>query len=587
MSVVLDRAGPRESDGPGAAHPPGAVAEPYAELLRRLAQAPPVVEANSALVERAIRLWAHPGFEVFMCLPELRFEPFDFQLKAATTALGRMRGRAILADEVGLGKTIEACLVLMELRLRGLARRSLVLAPPGLIGQWQEELERKFGLPSVVLAAGNALPEPPSGADAPVAIASLATARRPALGAALAAVRWDLVVVDEAHRLKNPRSASARAVQALTSRHLLLLTATPVENRLDDLFQLTSLVSPGLLGSPKEFRARHGSSDQPRNLPGLRSAMLDVMVRHRRSEVALMLPRRTAKTLCVTPSADEAELYAAVSERVRAEARGAAPSRRLALLAVQRMAGSSPAVIEPILAKVGWQDLAQRAAALAPSAKARTLIELLRRSAASSEKVIVFTAFRQTLDYLAAMADAAGIPSACYHGSLNRQAKEEAIHAFAADTPVLLTTEAAGEGRNLQFCHALINVDLPWNPMQIEQRLGRVHRIGQTHDVTVTNLVARGTVEEQVLRLLEAKINLFELVVGELDMILGQVDHDFDLESFVFEAHVSAADDQEFHGRLEALGDDLAAARRSYLEARRRTDDLIGTEEPHPANGGA
>jgi SNF2 family DNA or RNA helicase len=546
----------------------------YAALIGHLERGAPVDEGRSRLVEQALAMWARPGFDTFLSLPDLRFEPFDYQLRAAGTVLRRMRGRAILADEVGLGKTIEACIVLSELRLRGLARSILILVPPGLMEQWREELERKFGLPSALLTGAHL---PPDSLDPPVLLASLAAARRQPLKDALAQRKWDLVVVDEAHRLKNPRSASAKAVQALSTRHLLLLTATPVENRLDDLFHLASLVSPGLLGSARDFRARHGSGvGEPRNLAALRGATEEVMVRHRRSEVALMLPRRLARTVCVEPSAGEAALYAAVSDRVRLEGRDAPPSRRLGLLTTQRLAGSSPAALGTTLAKAGWEDLAAEAAGLGATMKARTLVELLKRHQASGEKVVVFTAFRQTLEYLVGILDGAGIQPAVYHGSLPRAAKEQAVEDFRAGAEVLLTTEAAGEGRNLQFCHVMVNFDLPWNPMQIEQRLGRLHRIGQTHDVVLHNLVARGTVEDRILRLLETRINLFELVVGELDMILGQVDEEFDFESFVFQAHVSSADDAEFAGRLDALGEGIADARSSYLRSREDTDRLVG-----------
>jgi superfamily II DNA or RNA helicase len=121
----------------------------------------------------------------------------------------------------------------------------------------------------------------------------------------------------------------------------------------------------------------------------------------------------------------------------------------------------------------------------------------------------------------------------------------------------------------------MVNFDLPWNPMQIEQRLGRLHRIGQKHDVRLTNLVARGTVEEQLLHVLQAKINLFELVVGELDMILGRVEDDLDFEALVWGEHVASRDDAEFAVRLEGVGDELARAREAYLHSRGRTDALI------------
>ncbi|MBC5803947.1 MAG: SWF/SNF helicase family protein [Candidatus Eremiobacteraeota bacterium] len=149
------------------------------------------------------------------------------------------------------------------------------------------------------------------------------------------------------------------------------------------------------------------------------------------------------------------------------------------------------------------------------------------------------------------------------------------MNAFRDAAPLLLTTEAAGEGRNLQFCHVMINFDLPWNPMQIEQRLGRIHRIGQDHDVVLTNLVGTGTLEERILRVLESKINLFELVVGELDMILGRIDDDFDFEAFVFASHVASRDDAEFDERVATLGDDLARARQEYVESRGMTDRLV------------
>ncbi len=546
---------------------------PYAALLARLAAAGPVDEAVTSLVDEAVTLWSRPGFDTLASVPQLRFTPFPHQLQAAQSALRRMRGRAILADEVGLGKTIEAGLVLSELRLRGLADRTLVIVPAGLVEQWQEELDRKFALPTTVAAGGSWVSSP----DRPVVVASLAAARRDPLKAALTQQPWDLVVVDEAHRVKNPRSASGRLARALRARYLLLLTATPVENRLEELFELISLVSPGLLGTPAEFRARHGGGEGlPRDIAGLQARTREVMVRHRRSEVAVQLPQRLAETVRVTADEPEQTLYDDIVVRVRAEGRGAAPSRRLALRAVAQLAGSSPAAVAPTLARLGWQDLAQRAAAIASTQKCRVLLTLLRRHLEQGEKVVVFTAYRQTLALLDAALAQAGVPTAVYHGALSRADKERAVAAFRDDVPVLLTTEAAGEGRNLQFCHVMVNVDLPWNPMRIEQRLGRLHRIGQESDVVLTNLVGRGTIEEHILTVLESKINLFELVVGELDMILGRVSDDFDFESAVFSSYVDADDDDDFDRRVGALGDDLVRAREGYLAGRERLDRLVG-----------
>ncbi len=568
----------------------------YLSLLARLRNGARPQPDWSAIVDEAAQVWARPGFDTFLAIPTLRFEPFDYQLQAARTVLRRMRGRGILADEVGLGKTIEAGLVLSELRMRGLADQALVIVPAGLVDQWRDELERKFGLPTVIAQSG-ATPCRDAAMDRPVTIASLAAARRDPLLARLVDINWHLVIFDEAHRLRNSRSASGKLARSLRARYLLMLTATPVENKLSDLYQLVSLVAPGLLGTPAQFRAKHGAltaDSRPHNLDELRARTKEVMVRHRRSEVALMLPARLAETTLVTPGLDEARLYADIVRRVRAAAlrpasgddagrataggrAGRSVSRtRLALRGLTRLAGSSPAAAAPTLAKLGWNDLAERARAIRAPEKVLVLVELLRRHVDEGEKVLVFTGFRQTLDVLVTAVERAGLSSASYHGSLPRTAKEAAIARFRADTPILLSTESAGEGRNLQFCHVLVNFDLPWNPMQIEQRLGRLHRVGQEHDVTLTNLVCRGSIEQRIMHVLEAKINLFELVVGELDMILGRVDDDFDFETEVFDAFVDAVDDDEFERRLQSLGNALAEARRSYVQSREDVDLLVG-----------
>lgn len=565
--------------------PPDPLAR-YATLLDRLRSGVPVDHGRSELVDQAAQVWSRPGFDTLLSPPALRFTPFDYQLQAAQAALRRMRGRAILADEVGLGKTIEAGIVLCELRARGLATRTLVVTPAGLVEQWREELERKFALPTVI-ARRDGWDGQGGGPDRPVVLASLAAARREPLKAALVADQWDAVVIDEAHRVRGPRTASGKLARELRSRYLLLLTATPVENRLQDLYEMVSLVAPGLLGTAAQFRARHGSGtadptrQAPKDAAALRARTREVMIRHRRSEVALMLPQRLAETVAVTPAPAEAELYADLTARIRQHGREATPATRLTLRSLARLAGSGPAAVAPTLAKVGWHDLAARAESLAGSGseKVAVLLRLLRPHIERGEKVLVFTGFRQTLDRLAEQVAAAGIDAATYHGSLPRAQKEAAIARFRDEVPVLLSTESAGEGRNLQFCHVMIHVDLPWNPMQIEQRVGRLHRVGQEHDVLITNLVAKGTIEQRVLRVLEAKINLFELVVGELDLILGRLDDDFDLESSIFDAYLRSADDTEFDARLDSLGDDLVRARRDYLDSRDALDALVGEDD--------
>lgn len=566
---------------------------PFTGLAARLAAAGDIDLAVSSLVDEALEVWSRPGFDTLVSLGHVTIEPFEHQIATVRTVLRRMRGRAILADEVGLGKTIEAALVLSELRARGLARRALVIAPAGLVGQWREELDRKFALPSAVVTGTSAETVEevrPDGGDHPVLLASLASARRDPLRSRLIDQDWDVVVLDEAHRVRNPRSASGRLARDLRARHLLLLTATPVENRLDDLFQLVSLVSPGLLGTAAEFRRQHGSStgngaapgSAPvgvRNVERLQARTREVMVRHRRSEVALILPQRLAETVKVHLPELEATLYADVAGRIRAEGRDAGPSRLMSLRSLARLAGSSPAALAPGLVRAGWDDLAARAESITSSRKEEVLIERVERHLQRGEKVIVFTAFTPTLERLATNLESTGVPVARYHGRMTRAAKDAAVQRFAADVPVLVSTEAAGEGRNLQFCHAMVNMDLPWNPMQIEQRIGRLHRIGQRQDVVITNVLGAGTIEERVLDVLESKINLFELVVGELDMILGRVEEDFDLEVGIFDAYVGSADDRQFDLRLAEIGETLARARRQYVDVRESLDQLVGSDD--------
>ncbi|MEI6621686.1 MAG: DEAD/DEAH box helicase [Actinomycetes bacterium] len=550
-------------------------------LLERLASTSGLDRQWSALVEAAVTVWSRPGFDTLVSLPHLRFEPFAHQLATAQVALRTMRGRAILADEVGLGKTIEAGLVLSELRLRGLADRALVVAPAGLVPQWAEELDRKFGLPVTIASSGAAL------ADADghgVVVASLATVRREPTSSIVADQQWDLVIIDEAHRVRNPRSASGRLARSLRTRFLLLLTATPVENRLDDLFHLVNLVAPGLLGTPAEFRARHGGSANSaqrgpapvRGLDDLQRSLREVLIRHRRSDVAITLPNRLAETVRVVPGPAEAELYASVAARLRDQGKGAKPAQLFGLRALARQSGSSPAALAGGLTRAGWHDLADQARSIESSRKTQVLLELLQRRLPTDGKVVVFSAFRETLDHIAGVLRTAQIDAVTYHGSLSRADKERTISSFREHVPVMLSTEAAGEGRNLQFCHVMINYDLPWNPMQIEQRLGRLHRIGQQHDVILTNLAAAGTIEDHILRILETKINLFELVIGELDMILGRIEDDFDFEKRVFADFIESVDDAEFGLRLDSLGDSLAAAREAYLGDRAVIDDLVG-----------
>ena len=193
------------------------------------------------------------------------------------------------------------------------------------------------------------------------------------------------------------------------------------------------------------------------------------------------------------------------------------------------------------------------------------------------EKKLVFVHNRDSMRHLASRLAAQKIPFALFSGDMSGLQKDEAVKAFRGQVPVLLCTESGGEGRNLQFCNTLINFDIPWNPMVIEQRIGRIDRIGQQREVFIFNLVARGTVEDQVLRLLDEKINMFELVVGEIGAILGEIEEQRDFSELILSAWLETTEGEKA-AAFDALGEQLVAARRDYEAAKVLDDALFGEE---------
>lgn len=551
------------------------------------------------------------GFDELVCLDSLEFTPFDYQMRAAQIVLRRFRGRGMLCDEVGLGKTIEAGLVLKEYLVRNIVQRVLIVTPAGLVEQWREELQTKFGMHDFITtsdaefrAAGQEAWE-----RSPRLVASLATARRAEHRARIAQIPYDLIIVDEAHHLKNRASASWKFINDLQRKYILLLTATPVENDLDELYNLITLLKPGQLKTPREFRRQfvvRGDPRQPKNRGQLRELLGDVMVRHSRSQVNLNLPPRQASTLRLQLTPQEAKLYQEVSNLVRSLLRppatasdsdngeiegGIRQTDRFALLTLQREIGSSSPSAESTLRSLADRGiketqrrtllvLADQAAQMPTWAKADALERLLHTllQADPSEKILLFTHFRRTLDLLAERLRGMGVDFVVYHGGLDNQAKQQAIEDFQERTQVLLSTEAAGEGRNLQFCRTMINFDIPWNPMRIEQRVGRIHRVGQTREVRIYNLSARSTVEDYLLQLLDQKLNMFELVIGEMDMILGHLSDEQDFESLLLDIWVQSQTEAELQAGFNQLGETLLKARQAYQKTREFDEVLFGED---------
>ena len=546
------------------------------------------------------------GFDELICLDEVRFTPFDYQVRAAQVMLRRFRGRGMFCDEVGLGKTIEAGLVLKEYLERAIARRVLIITPPGLVEQWQEELAVKFSLDDFIT---NLDPEFRAlGHEAwehyPHIIASLATARREEHRVEIQRIPYDLVILDEAHHLKNRSSVSWKFANKLQRKYILLLTATPVENNLDELYNLITLLKPGQLKTPREFREQfvvRGDPRLPKNRGKLRQLLGDVMVRHTRSQVNLRLPPRRANTVRLELSPAETDLYEKVSSFIRTRlvdgkvdsGIGLKQSERFALLTLQREIGSSAMAAEPTLRLLAGQQedtelgtrllaLADEAAGVQTWAKGEALEKLLgtilRKGAQSEEKVIIFTHFLRTLEGLERLLTRMGIEFVVYHGGLNAAAKQQAIADFEGQAQVLLSSEAAGEGRNLQFCRTMINFDVPWNPMRIEQRVGRIHRVGQEREVHIYNLSARNTIEDYLLEIIDQKLNMFELVIGEMDMILGHLSDERDFEELVLDVWLRAGTKAEVESGFARLGEDLLQARQAYQTVKEYDEALFGED---------
>jgi len=539
-----------------------------------------------------VELQMAQNFEDLLCLPSLQgVDAYVYQQETVRKVLRHFKGRALLADEVGLGKTIEACLVLKEYWIRGLARKALVLTPPSLVSQWKGELTEKFGLVPVSPDTAEFRRDPAQfWKTSALVVASIAMARMDAHAAAIAAVPWDMVIVDEAHCLKSRISANWQLVDRLQKKFILMLTATPVENNLLELYNLITLLKPGLLATEAEFRKTYvtpGKPKLPKNPEHLRAMLSDVMIRNTRAAADVKLPRRIAASVPVTPSKAEAEVYDMVSRFVAGRYRTAEGKRTAprALDLMLRQAGSSPAALARSVAHALHEDTWVKAddrrdleaifdlvCKIEESGKGTQLGRMLP---AHAGKAVVFTEFIPTLEHLSQVCEQHGISYTLFSGDLSRAEKDAAIARFRDQTRVLLSTGAGGEGRNLQFADTVVNFDLPWNPMRLEQRVGRVHRIGQNHDVFVFNFCQEGTVEEQILRVLHDKINMFELVVGEMDAILGTLDDSRDFAEIVMDLWIAGREQGNVEQSFEELAKRLLEAKKQHVKVQELDEALF------------
>ena len=521
-------------------------------------------------------------YDQLVCLPALHhIDKHWYQIETAKKVIKQFGGRAMLSDEVGLGKTIEAALICKEYLARGQIKSLLVLTPATLVSQWQMELDEKFAIPTITTDERNSSPEEFWHLNDRI-VASINTAKHKSHFPEVTARDWDLVIVDEAHHLKNRRTLNWKLVNAIKKRFILMLTATPVQNNLVELFNLLTLLKPGLLHTEAQFKQEYVGSKNgrvPKNPEKLRQLMREVMVRNTRSVVDVKLPKRFASTITVQPQAKELELYEAINQYLRQHPGGIDKLTRNNLL---MRSGSSPIALTETLKglqkRFDHDELAfllKRASRIRNFEKAQQLVDLLQKS---TQKTLVFINYKTTMSYLSKHLEKHNIPHTCFRGSMSLKAKDAAIDSFREEVPVMLASETGGEGRNLQFANTIVNYDLPWNPMKIEQRIGRLHRIGQTQDVFIFNFCLANSIEAYILKILHDKINMFELVVGEIDTILGNMGDEFDFSETVIDLWLANEKPKQLNDAFGNLGQQLLDAKHSYQEIQEFDEKLFGDE---------
>ena len=552
--------------------------------------------------------------------------------------------RFLLCDEVGLGKTIEAGMVLKELRARGGARRVLAIVPPSIVRQWQFEMKSKFNEtfsvlngPVVRFLENQGHTSNPFTFEERI-LCSSGWVANPKWAELCAAVDWDLVIVDEAHHARSHRSGEKTRLYWLVHdlaapshfarRAMLFLTATPMQLDTHELYSLVELLDPALFPSEEHFERHHaeapglsrlaellsqrgfpipdedpdetvgqvarwletdedtvrhrlaaGSEEREALVAELadRHLLSEVMIRNRKSEVGGFMPR-VASRWDVELTDKERTALKAVEEYVEYGfqlAEGAGNNTYgFVMVIFQKLMASSIAAIKESMSKrrervqsaasgrsASDSELEERldyyedesevagmigAASSAELALIDRAIEALDHVEVDSKahvleeqfselfgedsnaKVLLFTQFRGTQRFLEERLSARGWGVNVFHGQMSPREKDDAVERFKNDAgpQILISTEAGGEGRNFQFCHILVNYDLPWNPMRVEQRIGRVDRIGQENAVSIFNLWVKDTIEERVLDVLEKRIKVFEETVGGLDPILGDTESD-------------------------------------------------------------
>jgi SNF2 family DNA or RNA helicase len=514
-----------------------------------------------------------------------RIKLLDHQLQAAHRALFQMSGGALFADEVGLGKTIEIGMVLKEMDFRDTRDSFLVLTPAQLAPQWQNELQEKFGLDFVCNYDDGFL-----GFDAhDKIIASVDTAKSKTNRDEVLGQRWDVVVLDEAHYVRNEDTIRYELMDELDYGEAFFATATPIQNDITDLYNIIDLIRPGMLGTRQQFDQRYvvdSDSAQIKRADELQKKLNRVMIRNRREETKIDFTNREVHTNVFEPSSAESELYDAVTDYVRSNY-SSAGARHLVLFTLQKEVVSSPYAVEKTIDR--WvndderhltatererlteireivADIDQRT----KQERLSNIVETIREQIGTT-RVVVFTQFRPTQEAIADGLRDLDLPIHIVNGDLSSKGKEQKVAQFREEGGVMVATDSISEGRNMQFCNVLVNYDLPWNPMKVEQRIGRVDRIGQDREVHVFNMALEDTIEEHVLDKLFGKIDLFNQSIGGLRDILSRMEKSgSDFEREVFEKLRHADSEVELENNFEEMAVDLE----ENTEAQEKMDDF-------------
>ena len=451
------------------------------------------------------------GLMATKLLKNIHFLPY--QLETALTVIERMSGRAILADEVGLGKTIEACLVLKEYMIRGLISKALILVPSSLVNQWIRELKSKFYIDAVPYHKNLDMD------TNPIIVASIDTVKKEPHKNKVLKNTYDLLIIDEAHRLKNESTLNYHFVSSIKKVYCLLLTATPIQNNVVEIFNLISIIRPGLLGNREHFYQHYAKDIHSSDENYLHQVIKNNLIRNTRANINTNNLQRNVQTIQVQFSHEEKAVYKKIDKVFRKDhtlakinfLKQICSSREASYLSLQSLEKKNKSEV--------IQEIVHNIEQLPQHVKANEILNIIKKL--KEQKVIVFTEYIATQHYLQWFLQNHGISSVLYNGKFSKSKKEWMIEIFKQHAQVLIATDAGSEGINLQFCHNIINYDLPWNPLKLEQRIGRVHRIGQTEQISIYNLMIKDTIEEHIMNILHQKLDVFTNVVGELERLLS------------------------------------------------------------------